>query len=116
LGFGVWGLLFRVEGSGVGVQGSGFSVQYLRFTVQVLGLRVLGSGFWVLGFRVQGSGFRVQGSGFRTDLLYLAGSRFAGFLVCFLFRGSGYRSTSLTRKCTSLGPFRRPIPRVLGGS
>ena len=27
-----------------------------------------------------------------------------------------YRGTSLTRKCTSLGPYRRPIPRVLGGS
>jgi hypothetical protein len=27
-----------------------------------------------------------------------------------------YRGTSLTRKCNSLGPYRRPMPRVLGGS
>ena len=27
-----------------------------------------------------------------------------------------YRGTSLTRKCTPLGPYRRPRPRVLGGS
>ena len=28
----------------------------------------------------------------------------------------GYRGTSLIRKCTPLGPYRRPMPRVLGGS
>ena len=27
-----------------------------------------------------------------------------------------YRGTSLTRKGTTLGPYRRPMPRVLGGS
>ena len=27
----------------------------------------------------------------------------------------GYRGTSLTRKCTPLGPYRRPVTRVLGG-
>ena len=27
-----------------------------------------------------------------------------------------YRGTSLIRKCTPLGPYRRPMPRVLGGS
>ena len=27
-----------------------------------------------------------------------------------------YRGTSLSRKHTSLGPYRRPMPRVLGGS
>ena len=27
-----------------------------------------------------------------------------------------YRGTSLTRKRTPLGPYRRPVPRVLGGS
>jgi len=27
-----------------------------------------------------------------------------------------FRGTSLTRKRTSLGPYRRPMPRVLGGS
>ena len=26
-----------------------------------------------------------------------------------------YRGTSLVRKCTPLGPYRRPMPRVLGG-
>ena len=25
-----------------------------------------------------------------------------------------YRGTSLIRKCTPLGPYRRPVPRVLG--
>ena len=27
-----------------------------------------------------------------------------------------YMGTSLTRKCTPLGPYRRPMPRVLGGT
>ena len=27
-----------------------------------------------------------------------------------------YRGTALTRKCNTLGPHRRPMPRVLGGS
>ena len=27
-----------------------------------------------------------------------------------------YRGTSLMRKCTPLGPYRRPVPRVLGES
>ena len=27
-----------------------------------------------------------------------------------------YRGTSLTRKCTPLGPYRRTMPRVPGGS
>ena len=27
-----------------------------------------------------------------------------------------YRGTALTRKRTPLGPYRRPMPRVLGGS
>ena len=27
-----------------------------------------------------------------------------------------YRGTSLTRKRNPLGPYRRPVPRVLGGS
>jgi len=26
-----------------------------------------------------------------------------------------YRGTSLMRKCTPLGPYRRPMPRVIGG-
>ena len=30
--------------------------------------------------------------------------------------GVVYRGTSLSRNCTPLGPYRRPIPRVLGGS
>jgi len=40
-------------------------------------------------------------------------------LVCAtcacLRNGGGYRGTSLTRKRTPLRPYRRPIPRVLGG-
>ena len=27
-----------------------------------------------------------------------------------------YMGTSLIRKCTPLGPYRRPMPRVIGGS
>ena len=29
---------------------------------------------------------------------------------------SAYRGASLIRKCTPLGPYRRPMPRLLGGS
>ena len=29
---------------------------------------------------------------------------------------SNYRGTSLIRKLTPLGPYRRPMPRVVGGS
>ena len=33
------------------------------------------------------------------------------------WHGSGsYRATSLKRKCTPLGPYRRHMPSVLGGS
>ena len=32
------------------------------------------------------------------------------------FRIQSYRGTSLTRKRIPLGPFRRPMPRVVGGS
>jgi len=32
------------------------------------------------------------------------------------FTGGGYRGTSLIRKRTPLGPYRRPVPRVLGVS
>ena len=31
-------------------------------------------------------------------------------------KATDYRGTSLTRKRTTLGPYRRPMPRVLGGS
>ena len=30
--------------------------------------------------------------------------------------GGAYRGTTLTRKCTTLGHYRRPMPRVLGVS
>ena len=33
-----------------------------------------------------------------------------------LKHSQAYRGTSLTRKRTPLGPYRRPMPRVLGGS
>ena len=56
-------------------------------------------GFIVLRFRVEGLGLRVLG--FRA----------------WGCRNSGtYRGTSLTRKRTPLGPYRRPMLRVLGGS
>ena len=31
-------------------------------------------------------------------------------------KGDAYRDTSPTRKCTPLGPYRRPMPKVLRGS
>jgi len=40
-------------------------------------------------------------------------SRLTGWLADWL---NGYRATSLTRKRIPLGLFRRPMPRVLGGS
>ena len=52
--------------------------------------------------RVEGRGFRVQGLGFRFQVEGL-GSRV-------------YRGTSLIRKFPPLGPYRRPMPRDLGGS
>ena len=39
--------------------------------------------------------------------------------ICAAFtasRGDPYRGTSLIRKRNPLGPYRRPMPRVLGGS
>ena len=54
LGFGVWGLYFRVEGLGLGVWGFGFRVPGFGFQV---------SGF---GFRSSGFGFRVSGFGLRA--------------------------------------------------
>ena len=39
--------------------------------------------------------------------------RLTGWLADWL---NGYRATSLTRKRIPLGLFRRPMPRVLGGS
>ena len=37
-------------------------------------------------------------------------------LVHFSLAMYTYKGTSLTRKCTPLGPYRRPMPRDLGGS
>ena len=40
-----------------------------------------------------------------------------GFIFSFrFFKLPTQRGTSLTRKRTPLGPYRRPMPRVLGGS
>jgi len=36
--------------------------------------------------------------------------------ICKPAQPTQYRGTSLTRKGTPLGPYRRPKPRVLGGS
>ena len=38
------------------------------------------------------------------------------FLFVSFISGDIYRGTSLTRKRTPLGPYHRPMPRVLGGS
>ena len=35
---------------------------------------------------------------------------------CALFGAEGYRGTSLARRITPLGPYRRPMPRILGAS
>jgi hypothetical protein len=45
-------------------------------------------------------------------MLPLAGDKAAEILAS---SGRDYRSTSLTRKRTPLGPYCRPMPRVLGG-
>ena len=37
-------------------------------------------------------------------------------LECFRMFSGSYRSTSLTRNRNPLGPYRRPMPRVLWGS
>ena len=65
------------------------------------------------------------------DIVLLQGPRRGVFLmseVPLYSRGGGelpqraggrippYRATSRTRKRTPLGPYRRPMPRVLGGS
>jgi hypothetical protein len=36
--------------------------------------------------------------------------------ACLVSVRNAYRGTSLMRKHTPLGPYRRPVPRVLGGS
>jgi len=77
--------------------------------------RFSGVGFRFLAFSV--SGFRVDGfrcaSGGGATPFPRGGTRGLGFRVEGL---RVYRGTSLTRKLTPLGPYRRPRPRVLGGS
>ena len=70
---------------------------------------VSGLGFRVW-FRVCTFGFRVSGEGL--------GCAVSGFGLGIKVEGLGvrvYRGTSLTGKRTPLGPYRRPMPRVLGG-
>ena len=65
--------------------------------------------------------FRIDGLWFLSNrwlMVFVAGEEGAadgghGQRVQFL---SKYRATSLTRKRTPLGPYRGPMPRVLGGS
>ena len=71
MGFGVWGLGFRVWGLGFGVWGLGFRVWGLGFGVWGLGFRV-----WGLGFGVQGLGCRV---GFGLRIWGSGRSQFRGF-------------------------------------
>ena len=61
------------------------------------------SGF---GFQVSDFEFWVPGLGFMVDSLRGVPAAPPG----------AYRGTSLSRKRTTLGPYRRPLPRVLGGS
>ena len=63
----------------------------------------LGFGVGSLKFVVWGLGFGVWGLGFGISSLGFGGLE-------------DYMGTSLTRKRTPLGPNRRPMPRVLGGS
>ena len=82
-----------------------------------LGFRIQGSGLgfgvWGLGFGVEGLGFGAYSLGFRVEGL---GLRVLGFRAWGCRYSGTYRGTSHTRKRTPLGPFRRPMPRVLGGS
>ena len=85
--FGSWGMGLRIESFGIRVFG------FVPVPGKELGWRVdhLVSG---LGVRVQGFGFESEGSETPPPM---------------------YRGTSLTRKRTPLGAYRRPMPRVLGG-
>ena len=60
LGFGIWGLEFRVQVLGCGVWSTVFRVSGFGFQASGFGLGVLG-----IGFRIYGFGFRVQGLGSR---------------------------------------------------
>jgi len=98
----------------------GFRVE--GFRVERMGLRVWGSGFrgQGLGFRVSGFGFRVQGLEWRVgahkfEFREVQRAPPAPFHNLYT-KHEIYRVTSLTRKRTPLGPYRRPLPRVLGGS
>ena len=62
-------------------------------------------GLW-WGVRVWGVGFRFQG--LRSRAWGLERQEATVFRAC--------RGTSLARECTPLGPYRRPMPRVLKGS
>ena len=42
--------------------------------------------------------------------------RTANLMLLLARQGRSYRGTSLIRKGTHLGPYCRPMPRVLGGS
>ena len=52
----------------------------------------------------------------RSVLGWGLGIRAGSLAVAFSGLRVEYRGTSLTRKRTPLGPYRRPMPRVLGGS
>ena len=74
---------------------------------------VFGFGIWGLGFGFEGLGFGAYSLRFGVEDF---GLRVSGFRE-WGYRNSGtYRGTSLTGKRTPLGPYRRPMLRVLGGS
>ena len=55
--------------------------------------------------------------GFVTDVLCVNATRFPDVCIKGTARGRcQYRGTSLIRKRTPLEPYRRPMPRIVGGS
>ena len=119
--FRVWGVGFRVFRVS-GVLGLGcFGCRV--FPLTEFGVRDSGFGIWdsVPGIRCSGFGMRVPGFGIRgsgsahrtwrgseSPARHSLGS-------CPPAQLSVYRGTSLLIKRTPLGPYRRPMPRVLGG-
>jgi len=71
---------------------------------------------WGLGSRALGFEFRVQGSGSRAWDFGLRPSGLGRLAPVMREMCICYKGTSLTRTRPPLGPDRRPMPRVLGGS
>ena len=93
----------RIAGLGSRVSGFGSRVSSLVSQVSGFGSWISGLGSWVSGV---GFGSRISGGD--TGKARTASAPGAAPSI--------YKGNSLTRKCTPLGPYCRPMLRVLGGS